>query len=84
MYGERRTHMDILASILDACQDLTLRTQVMYRCNLSFKQLTGYLDLLLKTHLLLIQNDPQHSLLIVSSKGKKFLKAYSSIMALME
>jgi predicted transcriptional regulator len=83
-YHERRTPFEIIASILDACQYATGKTKVMYQCNMSFKQLTEYLDLLLETNLLLIDNNRQYSLFRVSNKGKDFLKAYKSMKTLME
>jgi predicted transcriptional regulator len=81
---ERRTSFEIMASILDACHCGTRKTDVMYQCKLSFKQLTGYLNLLLEANLLLINYDRQYFLLRVSSKGKDFLKAYNSMKTLME
>jgi len=81
---ERRTRLDVIASILDACQYWTLKTHVMYQCNLSFKLLTDYLDLLLEAHLLLIEDDRRSLLFRVSSKGKDFLRAYDGIKTMME
>jgi len=82
--SERRTHLDVIASILDACQYWTKKTHVMFQCNMSYKQLTDYLDMLLKANLLIIENDRQSPLLRVSSKGEDFLKAYNSIKTMME
>ena len=79
-----RTNLEIIASILDACHYGAKKTRVMYQCNLSFKQLRGYLDLLLEANLLLIENQPRYPLLRVSGKGKDFLKAYDSMKTLME
>jgi predicted transcriptional regulator len=81
---ERRTHLEIIASILDTCRYWTKRTQVMYQCNMSYKQCTGYLDVLLEANLLSIENDRQSFLLITTSKGKDFLKAYNSMKTMME
>lgn len=81
---ERRTHLEIIASILDTCRYWTKKTNVMYQCNMSYKQLAGYLDLLLEANLLLIENDRRSLLLRVSSKGKDFLKAYNTMMTMME
>jgi predicted transcriptional regulator len=87
--SERRSFLEIVASILDACEYETRKTHVMYQCNLSFKQFTGYLDLLLEANLLLIDNDRRYDdrrcfLLRVSSKGIDFLKAYNGMKSLME
>jgi predicted transcriptional regulator len=80
----RRTHLEIIASILDTCLHYTKRTQVMSQCNMSYPQCNGYLDLLLKANLLSIENDRQSFLLRTTSKGKDFLKAYNSVLTMME
>jgi predicted transcriptional regulator len=82
--SKRRTHLGIIASILDTCLHYTKRTQVMSQCNMSYPQCNGYLDLLLKANLLSIENDRQSFLLITTSKGKDFLKAYNSVLTMME
>jgi len=51
---------------------------------MSSKQFTGYLDMLLKANLLLIENDHPSLLLRVSGKGKDFLKTYNSVMSMLE
>jgi predicted transcriptional regulator len=51
---------------------------------MSSKQFTGYLDALLEANLLLIQNDRRSLLLRVSGKGKDFLKAYNSVITMLE
>jgi len=83
-YSERRTYLEIIASILDTCRYRTKRTRVMYQCNMSSKQLEGYLDVLLKANLLLIENDSRSFLFRVSGKGKDFLKAYNNVMTMLE
>ena len=81
---ERRTYLEIIASILDVCRRGTRRTRVMGQCNMSSRQLTGYLDMMLKANLLSIQNDSRFPLFRVSGKGKYFLKAYNSMMNILE
>jgi predicted transcriptional regulator len=80
----RRPHLEIVASILSTCRHWTKKTQVMSQCNMSSKQFTGYLDALLEANLLLIQNDRRSLLLRVSGKGKDFLKAYNSVITMLE
>jgi predicted transcriptional regulator len=58
----------------------------MYRCNLSFRQLKQYSGFLTKKGLLCVVSeveDAPHGLFDVTNKGKEFLKAYKSLMALM-
>jgi predicted transcriptional regulator len=51
---------------------------------MSYPQCNGYLDLLLRANLLSIENDRQSFLLITTSKGKDFLKAYNTAMTILE
>ena len=80
----RRTLFEIISQILGACHANAKKTMLMYRCNMSFKQLTGYLDLMLGAQLLLIENNGPHLLFRISDKGRDFLKACESLKTLME
>ena len=82
--SERRTFLEVIASILDACQHGTRKTHVMHQSRISSKQFTEYLHLLLEANLLLIDNDHRYFLFRASSKGKDFLKAYISMKTLVE
>jgi len=58
----------------------------MYRCNLSFRQLHAYLDLLLDRRLLrkLEKNESsRQELYETTSRGRAFLEAYKSIRTLL-
>lgn len=84
--NSHRGRLDIIADILLASQNGTKKTYLMYHCNLSFRQLTFYLDFLLKTNFLLALNDggnQNFGLLRVTEKGKRFLRAYENLKALM-
>lgn len=59
----------------------------MYRCNMSFKQLKYYLEILLKGGLLYtvsedVDNNP--GFFKITEKGKAFLKAYKDLKALLK
>lgn len=59
----------------------------MYRCNMSFKQLKYYLEILLARGLLCmvtegVDNNP--GFFKITEKGKAFLKAYKDLKALMK
>lgn len=82
--SRRRDHLEIIASILDACRYSTRKTRVMSQCNMNYPQFMGYLDLLLKANLLLTENDSRSNLFTVSGKGKDFLKAYNNVMTMLE
>ncbi|MGD8546067.1 MAG: winged helix-turn-helix domain-containing protein [Candidatus Bathyarchaeota archaeon] len=78
-----RGRFDIIADILEASAEEEVRkTHIMYRCNLSFKQLTSYLGFLLEKGLLhnVIENKESNSdSFEITDKGKRFLKAYKGL-----
>jgi len=80
----RRTPFEIISKILGTCHGNTKKTALMYDSSMSFKQLTGYLDLMLGAKLLLTENDGSHPVFRISGKGRDFLRAYEGLMTLME
>nr|MDO8133966.1 winged helix-turn-helix domain-containing protein [Candidatus Njordarchaeum guaymaensis] len=83
-----RSRIDIIANILRAANRGAKKTHVMYKCNLSFKQLHVYLAFLGERKLLKCsvtkanaRNDSYSY--ETTSKGRAFLEAYSSIRALL-
>ena len=80
-----RGRLDVIADILEASHSETRKTYLMYRCNLSFKQLKYYLDFLLGKELLRRVSDGSNpSLFEITCKGREFLKAYKGLKALMK
>ena len=78
--------MDIIANILYVSDGGAKKTHVMYKCNLSFRQLHTYLDLLIDRRLLRKVEKGENSrqeLYETTSKGKAFLKGYKNIKALL-
>jgi len=75
----KRSDMDITASILSEARGGARKTRIMYRCNLSHKQLQAYLKLLLSMGLLASSSD----LFQTTAKGRKFVEAYRTLKALM-
>ena len=85
--NSHRGRLDLIADILEASQGGIKKTYLMYRCNLSFRQLKYYLDFLLRTEFLCIVAEnvnPNYGLFQVTDKGKQFLKAYKGLKALMK
>jgi predicted transcriptional regulator len=83
--NSHRGSLDIIADILEASYCETKKTYLMYRCNMSFKQLKYYLDFLLRKELLhtIVKDvDPNPRLFKITNKGKEFLKAYKGLKAL--
>ena len=85
--NNHRGNLDIIADILDASHGGAKKTFLMYRCNLSFKQLKSYSHFLLGNGLLHVtrtQEEANGGLFEVTPKGKQFLRAYKGLKALME
>jgi len=85
--NSHRGRLDIIADILEASYYETRKTYLMYRCNMSFKQLKYYLDFLLRKELLLsVAKDvsPNLGLFKITDKGKEFLKTYKGLKALVK
>jgi len=75
----KRSDIDIMASILDEAHKGARKTRIMYRCNLSHRQLQVYLKLLLGMGFLMFHSN----LFRTTAKGLKFLDAYRALKALM-
>lgn len=81
-----RSRVDIIANILRVSDGGAKKTHIMYRCNLSFRQLHAYLNLLVDRKLLRKVEQKESSrqeLYETTSKGKAFLQAYKSIKTLL-
>lgn len=78
--------MDIMADILLTAIGGVRKTRIMYRCNLSFKQLEAYLNLLLEKGLLTKVSKgetSQERFLKTTDKGKVFLRVYRGLQSLL-
>ena len=75
----KRSDIDIMASILSEAHRGARKTRIMYRCNLSHRQLQAYLKLLSGMELLASRSD----IFKTTAKGSKFVDAYRTLKALM-
>ena len=75
----KRSEVDIMANILSEAHRGARKTRIMYRCNLSHRQLQVYLKLLLGLGLL----ESRSNLFKTTAKGLKFVDAYRTLKALM-
>jgi predicted transcriptional regulator len=85
--NSHRGNFDIIADILDASYGGAKKTYLMYRCNLSFRQLKSYSLFLLENGLLRLNGQASSSetgKFEVTEKGREFLKAYKGLKALMK
>jgi predicted transcriptional regulator len=81
---KRRDKLYIIAEILEISKEGSLKTQIMYRANLSFTQLNDYLKFMLKINLLekVLVNDKDTYR--ATAKGLDFLQRYNEITELIK
>jgi predicted transcriptional regulator len=80
---KRRDRLYIIAQILDIAKSGSLKTQIMYRANLSFAQLNEYLSFLTKIRLIAIHNENKKSVYKTTAKGTRYLEKYEDIADLL-
>ncbi|UCE97006.1 MAG: DUF4364 domain-containing protein [Candidatus Bathyarchaeota archaeon] len=76
----RRDRLFIIAEILDIAKDGALKTQIMYKANLSYAQLTTYLKLLLETHMLEIIENKGKKIYKTTKKGVEYMQSYQEVI----
>ncbi|MEM3628676.1 MAG: winged helix-turn-helix domain-containing protein, partial [Candidatus Bathyarchaeia archaeon] len=81
---KRRDKLYIIAEILEIAQEGALKTQIMYRANLSFTQLNEYLKFMLKINLIdrIVENDRE--VYKATPKGLEFLQRYQEMIDLLK
>jgi len=80
---KRRDKLYIISEILEIAKDGVLKTQIMYRANLSFTQLNDYLGFLLEIHLLEKIRRNGKDIYRSTEKGLDFLERYHQIAELL-
>jgi predicted transcriptional regulator len=73
-----------MAEILKIAKDGTLKTQIMYRANLSFAQLNDYLSLLKGAKLLKVNTTEGRAIYKTTSKGVKYLENFAKVKELLK
>jgi predicted transcriptional regulator len=80
---KRRDRLYIISEVLSIAKDGSLKTQIMYRANLSFAQLNEYLSFLLKIKLLKVVTENERVVYKTTTKGLKYLQNYEKITSLL-
>jgi predicted transcriptional regulator len=76
-----RESLDIMDLMLKVCLTGTMKTHIMYRCNLNSKQVHEYLEILLAHGL--VQMDEtglRRTTYRTTDRGRKFIKSYDELM----
>ncbi len=82
--AKRRDKLFIIAEVLEIAKEGTLKTQIMYRANLSFTQLNDYLRFMLKINLLDKVARGGKEMYRATDKGLDFLERYREITELLK
>ena len=72
--SKRRDKLCIIAEILEIAKEGTLKTQIMYKANLSFAQLNEYLKFMLKIQLMEKVISGGKDVYVATEKGLDFLQ----------
>src|SRR4030067_3733465 len=72
--SRRRDKLCIIAEILEIAKEGTLKTQIMYKANLSFAQLNEYLKFMLKINLMDKVTEAGKDMYVTAEKGLDFLQ----------
>ena len=72
--SKRRDKLCIIAEILEIAKEGTLKTQIMYKANLSFAQLNEYLKFMLKIKLIEKVANAGKDVYVSTEKGLDFLQ----------
>jgi predicted transcriptional regulator len=80
-----RESLEIINLILLVCLNGTMKTHIMYKCNLNSKQVQEYLELLLKYRLVeKLETDSRRVVYRTSERGKRFIKSYGELLEIFE
>jgi len=82
--SKRRDKLRIIAEILEIAKNGTLKTQIMYKANLSFAQLNEYLKFMLKIKLMEKIDNRGKDVYVATAKGVDFLQRQSEITELLK
>jgi predicted transcriptional regulator len=75
-----RESLDIINLILQVCLNGTMKTHIMYKCNLNSKQVQEYLELLLRFQLVAkIDSATSRSVYQTTERGNRLIRAYAEL-----
>jgi predicted transcriptional regulator len=81
---KRRDKLSIIADILDITQTRALKTQIMYKANLSFAQLNEYITYMKKTGLLKQYTDSGKEIYTITPKGLDYMQRHQELTQLLK
>lgn len=81
---KRRDKLSIIGEILEIAKQGTLKTQIMYKANLSFAQLNEYLKFMLSIKLIERLTNQGKEVYLATKKGLDFLQRQNEIAELLK
>ena len=82
--SKRRDKLCIIAEVLEIAKEGTLKTQIMYKANLSFAQLNEYLRFMLKIKLIQKLTNQGKDIYLTTEKGLDFLQRQCELTELLK
>ena len=82
--SKRRDKLCIIAEVLEIAKEGTLKTQIMYKANLSFAQLNEYLKFMLKIKLIQKLTNQGKDIYLTTEKGLDFLQRQCELTELLK
>ena len=84
-FPENRSKLEIINSILAASEEGTLKTRIMYKCNLNSRQIDSYLNLLLRGELIERTPDERGTRYTYrpTERGLRFLDTYGELLEIL-
>jgi predicted transcriptional regulator len=81
---KRRDKLGIIADIVEISKDGTLKTQIMYKANLSFTQLNDYLTFMLNHNLIALSIYDGREGYVATEQGLDFLQKHTELIRLLK
>lgn len=82
--SKRRDKLCIIAEILEIAKEGTLKTQIMYKANLSFAQLNDYIKFMMKIKLMEKLTNQGKDIYVSTEKGLDFLQRQCELTELLK
>jgi predicted transcriptional regulator len=82
--SKRRDKLSIIADIIEIAREGTLKTQIMYKANLSFTQLNDYLAFMQINNLIAPSIYEGRDGYMVTERGLDFLQKHSELVNLLK
>lgn len=73
-----------MSDILEIAKENTLKTQIMYKANLSFTQLNKYLSFMLKFDLITLTISEGREIYTITEKGSEFLQVHRELSKMLK